>query len=224
MKEILKKYNIPADAVITVSGTVGVGKSTLTRILAEKLGFMTSYERVDDNPYLSKYYDDFMRWSFHLQMFFLAERFKEQKRMFSHGGGFIQDRSIYEDVDIFAKLNYESGTMTKDDYETYRSLFEAMVLTPFFPHPDLVIFVDGELEDILGRINERGRQMEMDTDISYWKMLHKEYRKWIDNFHYAPVLRLNIKDFDLLNDEESIDFVLKKIGKVISAATMKHHR
>jgi len=224
MKNILNKYNIPSDAVITVSGTVGVGKSTFTRILSETLGFMTSYERVEDNPYLEKYYSDFNRWSFHLQMFFLAERFKEQKRMFSHGGGFIQDRSIYEDVDIFAKLNYENGTMSEEDYETYKSLFEAMVLTPFFPHPDLVVFIDGDLEDILDRIDSRGRKMEMETDISYWRTLHARYTEWIDNFHHAPVLRLNIKDFDLLNDDDSVDFILNKIGKVISATTMKHHR
>ncbi|XMB86561.1 deoxynucleoside kinase [Mycoplasmatota bacterium WC44] len=223
-KELLKKYNIPEDAVITIAGTVGVGKSTFTRVLSETLGFMTSYENVTSNPYLEKYYGDFEKWSFHLQIFFLAERFKEQKRMFHHGGGFIQDRSIYEDVDIFAKLNYQSGTMTKDDYETYKSLFEAMVLTPFFPHPDLVIFIDGELDDILKRINERGRAMEIDTPVEYWKMLHKAYREWIDSFHYAPVLRLNIKDFDLLNDSESVDFVLNKIGKVISATSMTHQR
>lgn len=223
-KELCKKYNIPEDAVITIAGTVGVGKSTFTRILAEKLGFLTSYENVTNNPYLEKYYKDFKTWSFHLQVFFLAERFKEQKRMFHHGGGFIQDRSIYEDVEIFARLNYESGTMTEEDYSTYRSLFEAMVLTPFFPHPDLVIFLDGELEDILERIKIRGRKMEIDTDIAYWKMLHKAYRDFVDNFHHAPVLRLNIKDYDLLEDEESIDFVLNKIGKVISATTMKHQR
>lgn len=223
-KSILEKYNIPTDAVITIAGTVGVGKSTFTRVLAEKLGFMTSYERVTDNPYLEKYYGDFTRWSFHLQMFFLAERFKEQKRMFHHGGGFIQDRSIYEDVDIFAKLNYDAGTMTEEDYQTYKSLFEAMVLTPFFPHPDLVIFIDGELDDILARIDDRGREMEMNTPVEYWKMLHSAYRDWVDNFHYAPVVRLNIKDYDLLNDEESVDYVLNKIGKVISATTMKHER
>ncbi len=223
-KELLKKYNIPEDAVITISGTVGVGKSTFTRVLAEKLGFMTSYERVTDNPYLEKYYNDFEKWSFHLQMFFLAERFKEQKRMFHHGGGFIQDRSIYEDVEIFAKLNYDSGTMTEDDFTTYKSLFEAMVLTPFFPHPDLVIFIDGELNDILERIDARGREMEMNTPIEYWQKLHAAYRNWVDNFHYAPVVRLNIKDYDLLHDEESVDFVLNKIGKVISATTMKHER
>src|SRR6478735_10771559 len=95
-----EKYNIPDHALITVAGTVGVGKSTLTKALASELGFRTSYEQVDDNPYLDKFYADFERWSFHLQIYFLAERFKEQKAMFEAGGNFIQDRSIYEDTGI----------------------------------------------------------------------------------------------------------------------------
>ena len=97
----MNNYKVPQNAIITIAGTVGVGKSTLTQALADKLNFKTSFENVDHNPYLDKFYDDFERWSFHLQIYFLAERFKEQKRMFEYGGGFIQDRSIYEDVDIF---------------------------------------------------------------------------------------------------------------------------
>src|SRR5699024_5181872 len=85
----MNKYGIPQDAVITIAGTVGVGKSTLTKALAKRLNFRTSFENVDQNPYLDKFYNDFERWSFHLQIYFLAERFKEQKRMFEYGGGFI---------------------------------------------------------------------------------------------------------------------------------------
>ena len=135
-----EKYNIPGNAVITVAGTVGVGKSTLTKALAKALNFRTSFEKVDDNPYLEKFYADFEKWSFHLQIYFLAERFKEQKRIFEYGGGFVQDRSIYEDTGIFARMHYEKGTMSKEDYETYTSLFNAMVMTPFFPHPDFLIY------------------------------------------------------------------------------------
>ena len=98
----MNNYGIPQNAIITIAGTVGVGKSTLTQALADKLNFKTSFENVEHNPYLDKFYSDFERWSFHLQIY-LAERFKEQKRMFEYGGGFVQDRSIYEDVDIFAK-------------------------------------------------------------------------------------------------------------------------
>ncbi len=155
-----EKYNIPNDSIITIAGTVGVGKSTMTTALAKALNFKTSFEKVDNNPYLEKFYDDFERWSFHLQIYFLAERFKEQKKIFEYGGGFIQDRSIYEDTGIFAKMHYEKGTMTKDDYETYRNLFDAMVMTPYFPHPDLLIYLEGSLDDILKRIQLRGRDME----------------------------------------------------------------
>lgn len=219
--DIFKKYNIPRDAVITIAGTVGVGKSTLTKTLADKLGFMTSYEKVEGNPYLEKYYHDFERWSFHLQVFFLAERFKEQKRLFQYGGGFVQDRSIYEDVEIFARMNFDKGTMSPDDFETYRSLFEAMVMTPFFPHPDLVVYVEGDFDEIISRIEERGRQMEIETDVSYWRELYDRYQDWIRDFNHAPVLRINIKDYDLVNDPESVDIVLRKIGKVLGHRVMK---
>lgn len=150
-----QKYDIPNDAVITIAGTVGVGKSTMTTALANALGYRTSFEKVDSNPYLDKFYADFTRWSFHLQVYFLAERFKEQKRIFEYGGGFVQDRSIYEDTGIFAKMHHEKGTMTETDYETYKGLFDAMVMTPYFPHPDLLIYLEGSFDDIVDRIQTR---------------------------------------------------------------------
>src|SRR5690625_6362240 len=114
-----EKYNIPKNSVITIAGTVGVGKSTMTKELARALQFKTSFENVDTNPYLESFYADFVRWSFHIQIYFLAERFKEQKRIFENSGGFIQDRSIYEDTGIFARMHYENGNMSEIDYETY---------------------------------------------------------------------------------------------------------
>lgn len=206
------KYDIPANAVITIAGTVGVGKSTMTNALADALRFRTSFEKVDTNPYLDKFYADFERWSFHLQIYFLAERFKEQKRIFEYGGGFIQDRSIYEDTGIFAKMHYEKGTMSPVDYETYKSLFDAMVMTPYFPHPDLLIYLEGSLDDILERIKLRGRPMEQQTPISYWEEMHGRYENWINNFNACPVLRLNINDYDLFNNPESIEPIVEKIA------------
>jgi deoxyadenosine/deoxycytidine kinase len=210
-----KKYNIPSDAVITIAGTVGVGKSTMTNELANALGFRTSFEKVDLNPYLDKFYGDFNRWSFHLQVYFLAERFKEQKRIFEYGGGFIQDRSIYEDTGIFAKMHFEKGTMTPTDYETYKSLFEAMVLTPYFPHPDLLIYLEGSFEDIVDRIKVRGRPMEQQTPIEYWQEMHERYENWINSFNACPVLRLNINDYDLVQDAGSIEPIVEKISKFL---------
>jgi deoxyadenosine/deoxycytidine kinase len=209
------KYDIPANAVITIAGTVGVGKSTMTNALAKALNFRTSFEKVDSNPYLDKFYGDFDRWSFHLQIYFLAERFKEQKRIFEYGGGFIQDRSIYEDTGIFAKMHYEKGTMSAVDYETYKSLFDAMVMTPYFPHPDLLIYLEGSIDDILDRIRLRGRPMEQQTPVEYWQEMHERYENWINTFNACPVLRLNINDYDIVGDHDSVEPIIERIGSFI---------
>ena len=181
-----EKYGIPQDAVITIAGTVGVGKSTMTNALANALGFKTSFENVDENPYLDRFYDDFKKWSFHLQIYFLAERFKEQKRIFESGGGFIQDRSIYEDTGIFAKMHMEEGTMDPVDYNTYTDLFEAMVMTPYFPHPDVLVYLEGPLDGIIARVQERGRPMEQQTPITYWEEMYNRYEKWIESLTHVP--------------------------------------
>ncbi|HSJ37034.1 MAG TPA: deoxynucleoside kinase [Planococcus sp. (in: firmicutes)] len=213
-----EKYGIPANAVITIAGTVGVGKSTMTKALSDALQFRTSFEKVDSNPYLDLFYDDFEKWSFHLQIYFLAERFKEQKRMFEYGGGFIQDRSIYEDTGIFAKMHWEKGTMNNVDYETYTNLFEAMVMTPYFPHPDLLIYLEGSIDDIIGRIHERGRQMEQQTPIDYWVEMHQRYENWITTFNGCPVLRLNINDYDLMQDPECSEQIVERVGNFMQQA------
>ncbi|MEC1180730.1 deoxynucleoside kinase [Metasolibacillus meyeri] len=207
-----EKYGIPTNAVITIAGTVGVGKSTMTKALAESLNFRTSFEKVDTNPYLDKFYEDFEKWSFHLQVYFLAERFKEQKRIFEYGGGFIQDRSIYEDTGIFAKMHYDKGTMSPTDYETYTNLFDAMVMTPYFPHPDLLVYLEGPAEDIIGRIQERGRAMEQQTPHDYWYEMHERYENWINNFNACPVLRLNINDYDLMANPEQVEGIVERIA------------
>ncbi|MEB2302680.1 deoxynucleoside kinase [Lysinibacillus xylanilyticus] len=210
-----EKYDIPPQTVITIAGTVGVGKSTMTKALAEALNFRTSFEKVDTNPYLDKFYEDFEKWSFHLQVYFLAERFKEQKRIFEYGGGFIQDRSIYEDTGIFAKMHYDKGTMSPTDYETYTNLFDAMVMTPYFPHPDLLVYLEGPIDDVIGRIQERGRSMEQQTPNDYWIEMHDRYENWINDFSSCPVLRLDINDYDLLKNPEAIESIVSRISHML---------
>lgn len=210
-----EKYHIPSDSIITIAGTVGVGKSTMTKALADALQFKTSLEKVEANPYLENFYADFERWSFHLQIYFLAERFKEQKRIVDYGGGFIQDRSIYEDTGIFAKMHYENGTMSKVDYETYTNLFEAMVMTPYFPHPDLLIYLEGTLDEVVERIKVRGREMEKNTPFSYWEEMYTRYENWINSFNSCPILRIKISDYDLMKKEQSIEPILDKVGHLI---------
>ncbi len=141
--------------------------------------------------------------------------------MFETGGGFVQDRSIYEDTGIFAKMHADKGTMTKVDFETYTSLFDAMVMTPFFPQPSVLIYLEGSLEEVISRIHERGREMEQKTPTSYWEEMHGRYENWINQFTACPVLRLNIKDYDLYkNEEQAVESIVEKISDVISAKTL----
>ncbi|WP_163538595.1 deoxynucleoside kinase [Gracilibacillus sp. YIM 98692] len=212
---------IPRDTVIAIAGTVGIGKTTLAKRLAEVLHFRTSLEEIDNNPYLEKFYQNFERWSFHLQVYFLSERFKNQQRIYEAGGGFVQDRSIYEDHDIFARMQYETGTMTEIDYQTYYSLFESMVMTPYFQHPDLLIYLEGSFDDILRRIQTRGRKMEQETPVSYWEEMYNRYDNWINQFQACPVLRINMKEYDIVYDPSSIAMIVDKIAEKISCRDKK---
>lgn len=150
-----------------------------------------------------------------MQIYFLAERFKEQKRMFEYGGGFVQDRSIYEDTGIFAKMLHEQGRMNDEDYQTYTQLFEAMVMTPYFPHPDLFIYLEGSFDEIVERVHERGRPMEQQTPTQYWEDLFGRYEKWIDSFTACPVLRISIHEYDIMNNSGSVEVVLERAAEKI---------
>lgn len=208
-------HGIPRDAIITIAGTVGIGKSTLTRALAARLGMRTSFENVDENPYLERFYADFERWSFHLQIFFLAERFAEHKRMLEYGGGFVQDRSIYEDVDIFAAMHAEQGTMSPEDHRTYSALFGAMVMTPYFAPPDVLVYLSSDIDAVIERIERRGRQMEVATDPAYWHALHARYERWISTFSACPVVRVDVSDYDLDDGPATLDPLIATIARTI---------
>ncbi|PIC85031.1 deoxynucleoside kinase [Sporosarcina sp. P20a] len=215
----MKLPNISKNSVFAVAGMVGVGKSTMAHAIAKRLGFQESLENVAENPYLERFYDDFQRWSFHLQIFFLAERFKEQKHIFESGGGFVQDRSIYEDVGIFAKMHADEGTMEAVDFETYMNLYDAMVMTPYFPHPSALIYLEGPLPVILDRIEERGRDMELQTPRGYWEEMYRRYEQWINSFTACPVIRLNIEEYDLLENEEDIELIIGRIAEEMKKST-----
>lgn len=219
MKRI--QHNLNSQSLFTLAGTVGVGKSTLTTVLSDALGFKPAFEKVDGNPYLEDYYDDFKKWSFHLQMYFLAERYKQQKKMHEEGLGYVQDRSIYEDVGIFAKLQYDQGNMTDRDYDTYRSLFEAMVMSPYFPKPDVLIYIDGSFESIMRRIQSRGREMEVNTPDKFWGDLYLRYQEWICSFHECPILHLDIDHYDC-NDPESVKKIISALETLQSSENLNY--
>jgi len=124
-----------------------------------------------------------------------------------------EDRSIYEDVEIFARNLYDNEKMTKRDYITYRDLFNDMV--PYLRRPDLMIYLDGSLDSIIHRINLRGRDMEKTVDIEYWENLHNRYEKWISEYDQSPVLYVNINEVDLINNPDHLDMLCEKIKEIL---------
>lgn len=213
-KELLNTKKNDGHYFITVAGNVGAGKSTLTRMVGEKLGFDTHYEKVEGNPYLSDFYKDQEKWGFHLQLYFLAQRFKQQEEIYKNGRNNIQDRSIYEDVEIFAKNLRDNNLMSSRDFDTYKELFYKT--TSYLQKPDLMIYLTGSIDKVIERINDRGRDMEKSVDLTYWKNLHERYENWIPEYNLSPVLYVNIDKIDILKNPEHLDLLCDKIKSILN--------
>jgi deoxyadenosine/deoxycytidine kinase len=162
---------------LAIAGNIGVGKTELTNRLSAELGWLAYYEPVIENPYLDPFYRDMQRWSFHLQIYFLSERFKAQVEIGRSSLSFIQDRTIYEDAEIFARTLHEQGSMTEVDYRNYVSLFECMV--SFLRRPDLILYLRATPETLMGRIARRGRSSESAIGIDYIERLNRAYDDWM---------------------------------------------
>ena len=199
---------------VAIAGNIGVGKTTLTRLLSQELKWRAYYEKVIDNPYLPLFYDDMMRWSFHLQIYFLSHRFKSQKEITEWPDSCIQDRSIYEDVEIFARTIHESGNMSKVDYENYRLLFSTMVA--YLRKPDLIIYLDATVDDLIERILKRGRDFEQTIDPDYLRQLHLAYDRWISEAEEQglKILRINTTKKNFENDPKEVEMLVKYIREM----------
>ena len=162
---------------LAIAGNIGVGKTELTNRLSRELGWLAYYEPVIENPYLDPFYLDMSRWSFHLQIYFLSERFKAQAEIGKSELPFIQDRTIYEDAEIFARVLHDQGAMTEVDYRNYTALFEIMV--GFLRKPDLVIYLQASPDVLLERIARRGRASEKSIQRDYIVSLNEAYEDWM---------------------------------------------
>ncbi len=198
---------------ITVIGNVGAGKSTLCRALSDLMGYEASFEQVDTNPYLADFYRDQAAWGFHLQIYFLGQRYRGIVEIARAQQDHIQDRSIYEDVEIFARALYESGKMSERDFRTYEELFHNMVEQLI--KPDLAIYLSGSLETILRRIALRGREMEKDVPVAYWQELHRRYERFISRYDHSPVLWVDIDRFDLYKHPEHLHLLAGEIRRFL---------
>jgi deoxyadenosine/deoxycytidine kinase len=162
---------------LAIAGNIGVGKTELTNRLSAELGWLAYYEPVIQNPYLDMFYADMPRWSFHLQIYFLSERFKAQVEIGASELPFIQDRTIYEDAEIFARTLHEQNSMTAVDYENYRALFG--VLISYLRKPDMILYLKASPEILMQRIARRGRPSEQGIGIEYITRLNNAYDDWM---------------------------------------------
>ncbi len=199
---------------IAVAGNVGVGKSSLTRLLAEHFGWQPFYEAVDDNPYLADFYRDMHAWAFHSQIFFLARRLHHHKQLLLHPSSVVQDRSVYEDAEIFARNLYRQGSIDERDYATYHDLYQTMI--ELVPPPDVVLYLRASVETLIDRIRMRGREYEQDIDIDYLRQLNELYEEWIQAFTLSPVLIVPADELDFVSHDTHFRLIAQKVEQKLS--------
>lgn len=199
---------------VAVAGNIGVGKSTLVALLCQHLGWQPFYEPVAENPYLADFYDNMAAWSFHSQVFFLSHRLRAHRQLLDHPTSVIQDRTVYEDAEIFAENLYRQGLIHPRDYRTYRELYE--VLTDFLPPPDLIVYLRASVPTLLARIANRGRDYERQIAYDYLAQLNDLYEEWIARFSLCPVLTVPSDDLDYVANYGHLDLIAQKVQEKLT--------
>jgi deoxyadenosine/deoxycytidine kinase len=203
----MKKY-------IAMAGNIGVGKSTLVNMLCERLKWQPFFEPVAENPYLADFYREMSTWSFHSQIFFMAHRLQIQKNLIHFPGSVIQDRSIYEDAEIFARSLFLQNYLTKRDYDTYRALYET--ITEFIPAPNLVIYLRAGVDTLQHRIMLRNRDYEKTISRDYLTNLNVLYEEWIAHFNICPVLTVPADDLDYVANTRHFELIVSKVEEKLT--------
>lgn len=212
-KEFPAKAQPKTPFYVSVAGNIGVGKSMITTMIGEVFKWRMYYEPVINNPYLEDYYEDMRRWSFHLQVYFLSKRFEVQKEILDAPGSAVQDRTIYEDVEIFAPTLHRRGCMDDRDYENYREIFRNM--SAFLSPPDLIIYLKCQPETALGRINNRGRTCESSIPLDFLQGLNAAYEDWIERAPaLCPVRTIDTEVVNLRDDLSAQRDLLKLIQEM----------
>lgn len=196
---------------ISIAGNIGSGKSSLTSMIAKEMDWAPYYEKVQNNPYLSDFYTDMKRWSFQLQVYFLSHRFNAHRKIIASKVSVIQDRSIYEDVEIFAKNLYLMGRMEKRDYNNYRALFYEMIT--YLKAPDLVVYLKADVKTLSKQIRLRGREFEQTIERKYLERLNRSYAQWINKYNLGKVLVIESDKLDFVNNSDDFDMILSRIKK-----------
>lgn len=194
---------------IAVAGNIGVGKSTLVASLCAHLGWKPFYEPVMENPYLVDFYQDMRSWAFHSQIYFLTRRLRIHRQLLDHPTSAIQDRTVYEDAEIFARNLYQQGLFDQRDYGSYCELYH--VLSDFLPPPNLVVYLQASVPTLLDRIRRRGRDYEREISPVYLTQINRLYDEWVANFTRCPVLVIPTDEIDFVAHPEAVQDVLKQV-------------
>jgi len=199
---------------IAVAGNIGVGKSTLVKMLCDEMLWDPFYEPVTENPYLADFYQNMSAWAFHSQVFFLTHRLRSHFNLAQHPNSVVQDRSVYEDAEIFARNLFQQGNITERDYQTYRELYETAA--QFLPPPDLVIYLRASVPTLLNRIDSRGRDYERRISGEYLQNLNDLYESWIENFTLCPVLAVPADDLDYVAHTGHLRLIISKVDEKLT--------
>lgn len=194
---------------IAIAGNIGTGKTTLTQMLSRRFGWTPHFESVTNNPYLSDFYADMGRWSFPLQVFFLNHRFKAHQEISSSSNSAIQDRSIYEDANIFARNLFESKHMEDRDFQNYLRLYET--LCGFLTPPDLVLYLRKSMPVLKRQIDLRGRDYEKNIPTQYLEDLNRFYDDWMENYSLGRKLIIDSDPLDFVARPGDFEAICEKI-------------
>jgi deoxyadenosine/deoxycytidine kinase len=198
---------------IAVAGNIGAGKTSLVEFLRGRYDLLPFYEPNEENPYLWDFYRDMASWSFHSQVYFLSKKARLHQRLQKSRGTAIQDRTIYEDAEIFARNLYTQGLMDPRDFATYWELYEA--LKESLRPPDVLIYLHSDLKTIKKRIAARGRETEQAIPTNYLKRLQRLYKRWIGAYDLSPVIKLHTDKLDYVSDLVDQIELLDKIERYI---------
>ena len=194
---------------IAIAGNIGAGKTTLTEILSKHYGWEAHYEDVVGNPYLNDFYHDMQRWSFNLQVYFLNKRFSQIVEFRNSGKTVIQDRTIYEDAEIFAPNLHDMGLMSTRDFETYHNIFDLM--GKLIQTPDLIIYLRATVPTLVKQIQKRGRDYEDTIRLDYLKQLNQRYEAWATRYQNGKMLIINVDELNFVENKEDISKVIDRI-------------
>ncbi len=199
---------------IAVAGNIGAGKTTLTGLLCKHFGWIPQYEDTENNPYLYDFYENMPRWSFNIQIFFLHHRLRQLLDIQNGDLTIVQDRTIYEDAEIFAPNLHDMGLMDKRDFENYYTFFQS--LKSMLQPPDLLIYLKGSIPTLVDHIDKRGREYEENIRLDYLKRLNHYYNRWIDNYQEGAVVIVDINENQFEHNQEDLGKVISKVESEIN--------